>query len=70
MGTEKNCRKRAMFFRRLAALDQAKGSAARRRLIGWHLSLRCFGAACHTSERNLFLAVGDFDCPNAHELFT
>ena len=40
-----------------------------RPLIGQHPSLRCFGAARRASERNLFLPVGDFDCPNAHEPF-
>jgi hypothetical protein len=40
-----------------------------RPLFGQHPSLRCFGAARRASERNLFLPVGDFDCPNAHEPF-
>ena len=39
-------------------------------LIGQHLGLRRFGAACRTSELSPFLAVDDLDRPDAHELLT
>ena len=39
-------------------------------LIGQHLGLRRFGAACRTSKLSLFLAVDDLDRPYAHELLT
>ena len=39
-------------------------------LIGQHLGLRRFGAACRTSELSLFLAVDDLNRPYAHELLT
>ena len=39
-------------------------------LIREHLALRHLGPACGASQLRVFLALGDLDCSDTHELFT